>query len=162
MVSSPRIQDTSARNRRTKHSNTWHSPDTVRSVCSNASPERVNGLSGCHCENPHHLRHPEACPSDSVAPRVEGAGAGSGPLSNSQALLSFSGLREKADSTVLRPQHGSQEGMCLALAPSMDEVPGEEIASTHLESTSLLTSSPLLTQRETVSWVLLGGPKQED
>ena len=108
-----------------------------------------------------HLQRLQQHPHPPVSSN-QGAGAGSGPLSNSQALLSFSGLREKADSTILRPQHGSQEGMCLALAPSMDEVPGEEIASTHLESTSLLTSSPLLTQRETVSWLLLGGPKQED
>lgn len=36
------IQNTGhlAHNRRTERSNTWHSPDTVRSVCSSASPGR--------------------------------------------------------------------------------------------------------------------------
>lgn len=88
-----------ARNRRTKRSNTWHSPDTVRSVCSSASPGRVNGLGGCHCENPPPPpRHPEACPSDSLATRVEGAGAGSGGRGKSpRAWLAFpSGCRRAA------------------------------------------------------------------
>lgn len=76
--------------KRIKRSNTWHSPHIALSVCSSASPERVNDLSSSQGARVPHglpLLPSRASSSDPTATRVEGAGAGAAGRGKSPRAL---------------------------------------------------------------------------